>query len=214
LKKIWKLPREAKDERRPAKLPLGTLGGDMPAAPDARRAKGTSFIGAAKILRSLQRKAPISGLSPAALAILEEHALPTSWYPWPPVSELIEAVVRLVLNGSEEGAIQMGIAGGKEAFSSYHKTFIREDDTLATLVATQHSWKMYFDFGELTARADGNRSVRFTLAGYPDCTPGHGSMIVGWHRASAIVGGATNVRGQILECPWRGSSKLVHRVDF
>lgn len=187
----------------------------MPAGASNRQAKGVSFIGAMKLLRSYRKTRPIDFLSPKAEVLLSEQVLPTDWYPWPPVSELIETTSILLLDRSEAAAVEMGIAGGKQALTSYHKHFVQPGDPKGSLVAMRHTWRVYFDWGTLTAIAEGDRAVRFVLDGYPDMTSAHGCMIVGWHRAAGFVAGAESTHGEILERPWRdGSPRLVHRVEF
>ena len=184
-------------------------------ANDPRQAKGVSFVELVKLLKNHRRKQPFSGLSAAAEGLFNQHLLPTAWYPFPGVAELIVLAHRELLRGSAEGALQMGIAGGTNAFRTYHRSFIRPGDPLASLLAMRRTWPLYFDFGELTSSQDGERSVVFVLEGYPDISEAHGPMVVGWHRAGGLVAGAKGLRGEIVESPWQdGSRRLVHRVEF
>lgn len=108
----------------------------------------------------------------------------------------------------------MGIVGGQAALSGFHKQFIKVGDPVASLIAMRHTWRTYFNFGELMTETDGPRAVRFVVAGYPDMQASHGQMIVGWHTAAAIVAGAANAKSEVLQCPWHGGSELEHRVTF
>jgi hypothetical protein len=81
-------------------------------------------------------------------------------------------------------------------------------------MAMRHTWRVYFDFGELTVERDGPRGVRFVVEGYEDMLPAHGQMIVGWHTAAALEAGASTARSLVLEAPWRRGKRLVHRVMF
>jgi hypothetical protein len=182
---------------------------------DQRQAKGVSFVELVKLLKNRRRKHPFSGLSAEAEGLFGQHLLPTGWYPFPPVAELIDLAYRELLRGSAEAALQMGIAGGTHALRTYHRGFIRPGDPLASLLAMRRSWSLYFDFGELTTKQVGERGVVFQLDGYPDISAAHGPMVVGWHRAAGLVAGVKNLRGEIVECPWTdGSPRLVHRVEF
>jgi hypothetical protein len=169
-----------------------------------------------KLLKSHRRKSPISGLSSEAESLMgDAHLLPTAWYPFAPVVELIQVSYRYLMRSREEAALQMGMAGGAYALGTYHKTFVKLGDPRASVLAMRHTWPLYFDFGALSASDDGNHAAVFTLEGYSDMSAAHGYMIVGWHRAAALAAGATEVRGDLLECPWSGdSSLLVHRVRF
>lgn len=181
-----------------------------------RRAKGVAFVELVKLLKSHRRKSPISALSREAESLMaDEHLLPTSWYPFAPVAELIEAAFNHLLRSREEAALQMGIAGGAYALGAYHKTFVKPGDPRASVLAMRHTWPLYFDFGSLSATEEGKHSVVFTLEGYPDMTGAHGHMIVGWHRSAVLAAGGEAVHGEILESPWSGgTSRLVHRVGL
>jgi len=182
---------------------------------DRRQAKGVSFVELVKLLKNHRKKRPFSGLSEPAEGLLSQNLLPTAWYPFVPVAELIELSYRELLRGSADAALQMGIAGGTHALRTYHKGFIRPGDPLASLLAMRRTWALYFDFGELTTTQQGERSVEFVLEGYPDISAAHGPMVVGWHRAAGLVAGAKSLRGEIIECPWTdGASTLIHRVEF
>jgi len=180
-----------------------------------RRAKGVGFVELVKLLKGYRREHSLGSLSQEAENLLEQHVLPTEWYPFFGVRELIEVSYRLVLGQSADAALQVGIAGGCNALRSYHKNFVRPDDPLASILAMRHSWRLYFDFARLSARLDGERAVRFVLEGYADMTVAHGMMIIGWHRAAGLVAGAETTTGVILEAPWSHSSRrLVHIVKF
>jgi hypothetical protein len=180
-----------------------------------RRAKGVSFVELVKLLKSYRRKHSLGALSDEALELLEAHLLPTEWYAFSGVRELIQVSYRHLLGESEEAALQMGIAGGSYALTTYHKNFVKPNDPLASTLAMRHTWKLYFDFGELSATLDGDDAVRFVLEGYPDMTVAHGMMIIGWHRAAGLAAGAPKTRGTILEAPWKTASRrLIHRVEL
>jgi hypothetical protein len=182
---------------------------------DNRRAKGVNLVGLVKLLKVLRRTKAIGPLSPAALALFEQHILLTEWYPLSLLLELVEVTYREVLGRKEEAALKMGITGGLDAFKTHHKAFIKAGDAAASVVSMRHTWPLYFDFGTLKALPDGPRAVRFVLEGYPGIPAAHGPMIVGWHRAAALAAGQSTVGGEILECPWRdGGPRLVHRVTF
>ncbi|HMJ12736.1 MAG TPA: hypothetical protein VK524_15045, partial [Polyangiaceae bacterium] len=118
---------------------------------DDRRAKGVSFIELVKLLKAHRRKTPVLGISEPAERLFVEHLLPTAWYPFVPVAEIIRVSYRNLLRGREEAALQMGIAGGTYALTTYHKTFVKPGDPRASTLAMRHTWPLYFDFGELRA---------------------------------------------------------------
>jgi hypothetical protein len=168
-----------------------------------------------KLLKGYRRHHSLGSLSEEAAELLEQHLLPTEWYPFAGVRELIELSYRLLLGQNEQAALEMGIAGGSYALGSYHKNFVKPNDPLSSTLAMRHTWRLYFDFAELSAKLDGERAVRFELDGYADMTVAHGMMIIGWHRAAGLVAGAETTTGTILEAPWKnGSPRLVHVVKI
>jgi hypothetical protein len=186
----------------------------MVRAPAARRIKGVNLIGLVKLINALRKKRPVPGISPAGEALLAEHVLISDWYAFEPFIELVGVVYREILARSESGARQMGVVGGQAALSGFHKQFIKVGDPMASLIAMRHTWRTYFDFGELTTEPDGPRAVRFVVSGYPDMPASHGQLIVGWHTSAAIVAGASGAKSEIVDCPWHGGLHLEHRVTF
>jgi hypothetical protein len=178
-----------------------------------RRAKGVNLIDLVKLLKGLRKRRPLA-FSKAAEALLAEHVLISNWYPFDVYPELLDIVYREMLGRDEKAALEMGIIGGRAAFSGFHKQFIAPRKPLETLLAIRHTWRVYYDFGTLSAFEEGPRAVRLELEGYPDARPCHGNMIVGWHVAAGREAGAENARSDILEAPWRGGARLVHRVTF
>lgn len=179
---------------------------------DRRRAKGVNYVDLVKILKKHRKKHGLAPLSPETEALMAEHLLASTWYPFPILAELVEVTYRVILGGDPDKALQMGIAGGQAAFGGVHRAFVVPNDPLATVLAMGYTWRAYFDFGELTTEAEGDSAVKFTLAGYPDCAEPHGMLIAGWHLSAAIISGVPSPRLEILERPWEGAEELVHRV--
>jgi hypothetical protein len=179
-----------------------------------RKVKGANLLGLVKLVKSYRKTHAIDGLSASAESLLADHVLASEWYPFAPFTELIELVDREILKRSDEHALQMGIAGGRVALDSFHKGFIRPGDPVATLFAMRAAWPFYFDFGDLQTAKDGSAAVRFSVNGYPDVSRVHGQLILGWHVSAALVSGSDGASGEILEAPWKGDLRLVHRVRF
>ena len=188
----------------------------MPAADTApsRRAKGTNLSQLVPFLRKRRKARPFAPLSPAAEKLMEERIIESRWYPFDPFVELLRIVDKEVLRGSEELALGMGVVGGKQALLGTHKAFVTVGDPLGSAMAMRHSWRAYFDFGELRAVADNDRQVTLTLTGYSDVIMVHGGMIAGWGAAAAQLAGAADAKATLLEKPWEGAPRMVYRVTF
>lgn len=182
--------------------------------PDKRKAKGVNFIELIKLLKIHRREHPLPALSPETEELMEQRILPNSWYPFPILVELIDVAYGELLGRDPQKALQMGITGGEVALRGVHRGFIVPGDPTSTFLAMRHTWRTYFDFGELTAEVDGDGAVRFTLSGYPDCTEPHGMLIVGWPLAAARVVGAEDARLEVISSPWQGADQLVYRTFF
>jgi hypothetical protein len=177
-----------------------------------RHAKGVLLIGIVKTLRFFRRQRPLEGLSPAAEAFLNEHVLPDQWYAFDIYRELLNVIYREVLASNDEYALQAGIEAGKAILTTFHKAFIIDRDPLGSLLSMRHIWKSYFDFGFHKAEQVSDRSVRFTVADFPNMLPVHGMMIIGWDIAAAQAAGAEEVKYELLESPWRGDLQLKYLV--
>jgi hypothetical protein len=182
----------------------------------SRRAKGVNLIGIVKLVKGMRKRRPLrpGALSRTAEAFLDEHVLVSDWYSFDLYVELLQLVFREMLESSEAAALEMGIMGGRSAFSGHHKQFVAPGNPIETLIALRHTWRVYYDFGTLSAVAEGPRSARLVLDGYPDMLACHGNMIVGWHVAAAREAGAESARSEIVKAPWRADERLIHRVTF
>lgn len=183
----------------------------MPLAP-IRHAKGVSFGGLAKLLRQQRVKQPFA-CSPRAAELLELNMLPTEWYPLSDLHELLAVMDREVLKGNEEAGIKLGTGGAIKALKTYHKGFLKPGDPEATLLAMQHAWSRYFDFGTLTVTKESPKTMQFVVGGYSDVPIYHGVTIIGWHLAAAISAGSSHASAEILERPWvKGFGNLIYRI--
>ena len=100
-----------------------------------RRAKGINLIAFVRMLKGLRKRRPIGLLSDATEAVLGDRVLISSWYSFDVYRELMNVVTREILHGSDASALEMGIMGGREAFSDYHRQYVAPGDPLATLIA-------------------------------------------------------------------------------
>jgi hypothetical protein len=179
-----------------------------------RYAKGANLSQLVPLLRKRRKVRPFGPLSPGAERLLEERILDHVWYPHAPFVELLRVMYREVLGNNEANAMSAGIAGGKVALQGAHKAFVIANDPIASVMAMRHSWRAYFNFGDLKAARDSDRQVTLTLTGYPDVIAVHGGLIAGWAIAAAQLGGAPTASGEILEKPWVSGTRMVYRVQI
>jgi hypothetical protein len=151
-------------------------------------------------------------MSPETQALLDERILVSSWYPLRPHLELLDFAYRLLLDQSPQKALAIGVAGGREIWTTAHRGVVGERDVLGALRAMGPAWQTYFNFGSLEVEVLDPKVVRFTVKGYPDVPVVHGMTIAGWHLAAAQVAGAPEATVQVLEKPWEGKPHQVHVV--
>jgi hypothetical protein len=181
---------------------------------DARRAKGTNFIELVKALKVHRRTHPIVGLSRAAEDMLGERILLTNWYPLPPLLEILEYIYRNLLDGDPKKAYELGVVGAEVQLKGPHRAFVVPGDPQASVMALRHIWPSYFDFGELQATLETERSVVFTFKGYPDLPEVQGHMFPAWEVVAARLAGSKRPSSEILGRPWKGDRELVYRISF
>ena len=151
--------------------------------------------------------------SQRAAELLELNMLPTEWYLLSDLHELLALMDREVLMGNEEAGIKLGTAGAIKALKTYHKGFLKPGDPESTLLAMQHAWPRYFDFGTLTVTRESPSTMHFVVGGYTDVPSYHGGTIIGWHLAAAISAGSSRASAEILERPWvKGFGNLIYRI--
>jgi hypothetical protein len=171
---------------------------------DGRRVKGVNLIGLVKAFKVYRRTHPLDGVSPETLALLDERILVSSWYPLKQHLELLELAYRLLMAESPKAALDMGLAGGREIWTSAHRGVVAERKVSSALRAMGPAWATYFNFGWLEVEQLETRTARFTVRGYPDVPLVHGMTIAGWHLAAAHVAGATSATAEVVVRPWRG----------
>jgi hypothetical protein len=181
---------------------------------DDRHVKGINLVGLVKLLRVYRRQKPIRGLSPGAMALLDDRILVSSWYPLQHHWELLGFMYREMLGSDPEHALAMGLAGGKETWKGTHRVFVSERGAISALNSMGPAWRSYFDFGELDVDVEDEHTVRFTVRDYADCPVAHGMTIAGWHLAAAQLAGSPKATIEVLDKPWAGAREQVHVVRF
>lgn len=185
----------------------------MESAYAERKAKGANFPALIRTLRSLRKKRPLGPMSSVAEAMLEQRVLDHMWYPHAPLVDLLQVLFREVLGSSEAQTLQVGILEGKQALKTWHSMYVMENDPIGSALAMRHSWRTYFNFGELKAEQTSPTQVTLRLSGYEDIPAVHGNMILGWAIAAAQLGGAPRATGEIIDRPWRTHSRvMIYRV--
>lgn len=180
-----------------------------------RKAKGANFTPLVKALKAFRKRKPLGAMPSSAEAMLDERILDSAWYPHAPLVELLRVMHRDLLNGNEEVLLQTGILEGKNALKTWHSSYVMENDPIGSALAMRHSWRTYFNFGELKAEQSSDTTVTLTLSGYHDVQLVHANMILGWAIAAAQLSGAPHATGDFVERPWRtGSRLLIYRVKI
>lgn len=187
----------------------------MDVGPVERKAKGANFVSVVRALRSHRKKQPLGPMASTAEALLEERILDHAWYPHQPLVELLRVLYRDVLGSNEAHTLHVGIIAGKNALETWHSMYVMKDDPIGSVLAMRHSWRTYFNFGDLKAEQTAPNVVTLMLSGYPDVQVVHANMILGWAVAAGQLGGAPTARGKLLECPWKGDGRtLVYQVTI
>jgi hypothetical protein len=177
--------------------------GEMDVSVGERKAKGANFAPLVRALKAHRKKSPLGPMTSAAEAMLEDdRIIDSEWYPFQPLVDLLRVLYRDLLGSSDAITLKMGILEGKNALTTWHKIFVMENDPIGSALAMRHSWRTYFNFGELKAEQTGPKEVTLTLTGYADVQVFHANMILGWAIAA-----------ELLDKPWLGGGRaLVYRV--
>jgi hypothetical protein len=182
---------------------------------DRRRVKGVNLVGLVRMCKVYRRQQPLAGLSPETLALIEERILVSSWYPLVQHLEILRFAYQHMMGANPDNAIAMGLAGGKEIWTTAHRGVVGERDTVRALRSMAPAWHTYFDFGSLDVSIADEHCARFTVRGYPDVPAEHGMTIAGWHLAAAHVTGHPSATVQVLERPWEhAGGEQVHVVRW
>ncbi|MFW6050458.1 MAG: TIGR02265 family protein [Myxococcota bacterium] len=173
-----------------------------------RHAKGTNLVLLVKLAKSGVSTGQLTNLGAEEQKLLDEHVLVSEWYPFDAFAKLLCAVHEQMLGGSDEAAMRMGEANASEMLLGVHAMFLSKGDPLRTLKGLGHIWALYFDFGEVQARATGERSAEISVLGYPDISRCHGMVLGGWMRTAIGLAGAELEDLAVDEAPWEGADHL------
>lgn len=173
-----------------------------------RHAKGTNLVLLVKLAQSGVEAGQLDGLSDEARRLLDEQILISEWYPFEPFEELLCAVHEQMLGGSDEAAMRMGEANASEMLLGVHKLFLTKGDPLRTMKGLAQIWGSYFDFGEVTVEAAGERAADLAVDGYSGMTRCHGLVLAGWGRTAIGLSGADVEDLTITHAPWDGAERL------
>lgn len=185
---------------------------DREKADKERHVKGTAFVDLIKFLKNRRKIAPLPSMSPAAEALLDTRILVSSWYPLATFIDLLNATDQIYIKGSENTALEMGVAAGLNHLNGAHTAYTSSGDPQASVLSMRHAWRAHADFGDLSAEAVDPDTVVFTLKNYKDGKMVHSMMTAGWGIAAARFTGAKSSRAEIVERPWKGDPQFRYRI--
>lgn len=178
-----------------------------------RRAKGAIFIALVKLLKHIQRTKGLPAMSERAAELLETRVLASEWYALEGFLDLLDVTDSILFKGDETKTLELGATGAMDQLKGSYRAYTT-DDPCRSVYALRHAWRPHYDFGELTAVVEGERTVQFCVTGYPDIRMPHALSVASWGIASARLAGVEKAKIEVLERPWRGGNTFRYLIQL
>jgi hypothetical protein len=172
-------------------------------------AKGASFVGPLKLLRS--RRDDALELLPEKLHhYLNEHIGISRWYPESDAAQLIAAAARLLPGPLEDALASMGESAVRDHVALYGELLTTGGpaNRAFALWSTQH------DSGHITRLREDATSMRFELEGFEDTSREMCLIIGGYMRGTVAVSGHPDAKIEKVECRLWGNSLCAWRCTW
>lgn len=178
-----------------------------------RRVVGAILVDLVKLVVNLEKSHGSLGLNATSYDIINARVTLSGWYDLAFFWDLLRAVERVLVKGSESRALELGAAGGS-TMRGTKKAYVVDGDPKSSVMAMRHAWRAHYSFGRLSCEALGDNVVQFKIEQYPDIPMSHGLMTAGWGVAAARAAGAQQVSADVLTRPWRGEGDFSYTINF
>jgi hypothetical protein len=178
-----------------------------------RRIVGANLVDLVKLVVNLEKSHGPLAISAASQAAIGARINLSAWYEITLFFDLLRAVDRAVIKGSERRALEMGAAGGA-TMRGIQKAYVVPGDPKSSVMAMRHAWRAHFSFGRLVLEVKDGHTLLFRVEEYPDIPMLHALMTAGWGVAAARAAGAQDARATVLARPWLGEGDLAYTIDF
>ena len=182
------------------------------------RVKGTAVSASSHYLRGRlgeEKYAQVlAGLSPEAQAALSGTVLPSGWYEFSHLLELMKKAELLLPRGEKSLAWEMGRYSAESGLKTVYKIFFKVADVSFILKKTSQVFSNYYDRGTMETVSTTDRSASLILRGFDQPSLHFCDRLLGWMERTVEMTGAKNVRMTHPRCVVRGDDHCEYRGDW
>jgi len=182
------------------------------------RVKGTAVISSLAYLKErlgAEKYTQIfSGLSVEAQAALGSTILPSNWYEFSHLLELMKRAEVHLPRGAKSMAWEMGRYSAESGLSTVYKIFFRVADVSFILKKTAQVFSNYYDSGTMETVSITDKSALVSLRGFDQPSVHFCDRLLGWMERTVEMTGAKNVRMTHPRCIARGNDHCEYRGDW
>jgi hypothetical protein len=177
------------------------------------KTKGTHVINAVKVLRK-DRERALKWLPPHLHWYLQQHLLPSTWYPLEDQLMLLRCIGELFMPPGIDRWNAMGHGTALMDLTGIYKSHLHPGDPTLTLQSLSAIWRSVNDSGEIIATSDGPQQFSITKRGYDVRTPEMCGMHGGYLEEAVALAGGKDPRVLHERCYCQGASECVWRVAW
>jgi len=182
------------------------------------RVKGTAVIASVAYLRERLGEEEylrvLSGLPPETRDALSGTLLPSGWYEFSHVLELMKGAEANLPRGARSLAWEMGRYSAESGLSTVYKIFFRVADVSFILKKTAQVFSTYYDRGRMETASITGKSCAVLLREFDQPSAYFCDRLLGWMERTVEMTGAKNVRMTHPHCMARGDDHCEYRGDW
>lgn len=156
----------------------------------------------------------LSGLSPEARAALTGTVLPSGWYEFSHLLELMKKAEVLLPRGAHSLAWEMGRYSAESGLKTVYKIFFRVADVNFILKKVSQVFSNYYDRGTMETVRTTDKTALLVLRGFDQPCPHFCDRLLGWMQRTVEMTGAKDVRMTHPRCMARGDDRCEYRGEW
>lgn len=182
------------------------------------RVKGTAVSASVAYLK--ERLGPeafaqvVEGLSPEAQKTLGGTVLPSGWYEFSNLLELMVAAEKRLPRGAKPLAWEMGRYSAESGLKTVYKIFFKVADVGFILKKASQVFSNYYDSGKMETVKNEGKSATLVLTDFDQPNHHFCDRLLGWMERTVELTGAREVRMTHPKCRMRGDDRCEYRGDW
>jgi hypothetical protein len=176
------------------------------------RVKGSNLINRMKYIDAKatpeQKEKILALLDPELRKLIQHGVLPSTWYPFDYINDLLEKTDRVMGQGDLALVPQIGRFVGEQAVHGIYKIFIKFGSVGFIIEKAAALWGQLNDSGQMKGVQDTPKSGRILLTNFPTPSKALGYFLQGWSEAVVELSGEKNVKASVTHWPDAQNSLL------